>query len=142
MLSPIYVIDSLLSSCEFPIQTGEVNIEKKFPSFYLKGFVPEVRRGSMRSPGNLRSRRIFVLENKAFEAMSKRAWTDVLLQMYKVNCRYIYYHILGNWWLKALFWKRSVIYWRFIFFQTHLVSILFLSIREGKKSEWKYFNFL
>ncbi|NWT95411.1 CFA47 protein, partial [Urocynchramus pylzowi] len=43
-----------------------------------------VKRGSMRSSGKLSGRRIFVLENKTFETMSKRAWTDVLLQMYKV----------------------------------------------------------
>ncbi|XP_068035888.1 cilia- and flagella-associated protein 47 isoform X3 [Anomalospiza imberbis] len=50
----------------------------------LKCFVPEVKRGSMRSSGKLSGRRIFVLESKTFEKMNKRAWTDVLLQMYKV----------------------------------------------------------
>ncbi|XP_077637788.1 cilia- and flagella-associated protein 47 [Lonchura striata] len=50
----------------------------------LRCFVPEVKRGSMRSSGNLSGNRIFVLENRTFETMSKRAWTDVLLQMYKV----------------------------------------------------------
>ncbi|NWH29413.1 CFA47 protein, partial [Chloropsis hardwickii] len=43
-----------------------------------------IRRGSMRSSGKLSSKPIFVLDNRAFETMSKRAWTDVLLQMYKV----------------------------------------------------------
>ncbi|KAL2310435.1 hypothetical protein Nmel_002087, partial [Mimus melanotis] len=43
-----------------------------------------LRRGSMRTSGILSGRRIFVLENRTFETMSKRAWTDVLLQMYKV----------------------------------------------------------
>ncbi|OWK63763.1 Calponin y domain-containing protein 2 [Lonchura striata] len=47
-----------------------------------------MKRGSMRSSGNLSGNRIFVLENRTFETMSKRAWTDVLLQMYKVNCRF------------------------------------------------------
>ncbi|XP_064263439.1 cilia- and flagella-associated protein 47 isoform X3 [Passer domesticus] len=50
----------------------------------LRCFVPEVKRGSMRSSGKLSGRRIFVLESRTFETMSKRAWTDVLLQMYKV----------------------------------------------------------
>ncbi|NXC08189.1 CFA47 protein, partial [Orthonyx spaldingii] len=39
---------------------------------------------SMRSSGILSGRHIFVLEDSTFETMSKRAWTDVLLQMYKV----------------------------------------------------------
>ncbi|NXV69943.1 CFA47 protein, partial [Molothrus ater] len=43
-----------------------------------------LRRASMRSSGKLSGRRTFVLENRTFETMSKRAWTDVLLQMYKV----------------------------------------------------------
>ncbi|NXI18592.1 CFA47 protein, partial [Irena cyanogastra] len=41
-------------------------------------------RVGMRSSGKLSGRRIFILENRTFETMSKRAWTDVLLQMYKV----------------------------------------------------------
>ncbi|NWI36528.1 CFA47 protein, partial [Picathartes gymnocephalus] len=43
-----------------------------------------LRRGSMRSSGKLSVRRVFVLEDSTFETMSKRAWTDVLLQIYKV----------------------------------------------------------
>ncbi|NWW21493.1 CFA47 protein, partial [Falcunculus frontatus] len=43
-----------------------------------------LRRGSMRSSGKLSGKRIFILEDSAFETISKRAWTDVLLQMYKV----------------------------------------------------------
>ncbi|NXI03007.1 CFA47 protein, partial [Pachycephala philippinensis] len=43
-----------------------------------------LRRGSMRSSGKLSGKRIFVLEDSAFETISKRAWMDVLLQMYKV----------------------------------------------------------
>ncbi|NXQ30849.1 CFA47 protein, partial [Alaudala cheleensis] len=43
-----------------------------------------LRRGSMTSSGKLSARPIFVLEHRAFETMSKRAWTDVLLQIYKV----------------------------------------------------------
>ncbi|XP_026647666.2 cilia- and flagella-associated protein 47 isoform X1 [Zonotrichia albicollis] len=50
----------------------------------VRCFVPEAKRGTMRSPGKLSGRRIFVLESRTFETMSKRAWTDVLLQMYKV----------------------------------------------------------
>ncbi|XP_041343867.1 cilia- and flagella-associated protein 47 [Pyrgilauda ruficollis] len=50
----------------------------------LRCFVPEVKRGSVRSSGKLSGRRFFVLESRTFETMSKRAWTDVLLQMYKV----------------------------------------------------------
>lgn len=96
MLSAIYASDSLLSSCEFPIQTAEMNMEKNFPSFYLKCFTPEAKRGSMRSSGKLSGKRIFILEDNAFETMSKRAWTDVLLQIFKVNCRYIYYQGLKN----------------------------------------------
>ncbi|NWV81445.1 CFA47 protein, partial [Dasyornis broadbenti] len=43
-----------------------------------------MRVGSMRSSGKLSSGHFFVLEDRVFETMSKRAWTDVLLQMYKV----------------------------------------------------------
>ncbi|NXR24465.1 CFA47 protein, partial [Cinclus mexicanus] len=43
-----------------------------------------LRRGSMRSSGKLSGERFFALESRTFETMSKRAWTDVLLQMYKV----------------------------------------------------------
>ncbi|NXH40570.1 CFA47 protein, partial [Dicaeum eximium] len=43
-----------------------------------------LRRGSMRSSGKLSGKSIFVLDHRTFETMSKRAWTDVLLQMYKV----------------------------------------------------------
>ncbi|NXB24619.1 CFA47 protein, partial [Rhagologus leucostigma] len=43
-----------------------------------------MRVGSMRSSGKLSGKRIFVLEDSTFETMSKRAWTDVLLQIYKV----------------------------------------------------------
>ncbi|XP_066033096.1 cilia- and flagella-associated protein 47 [Chamaea fasciata] len=50
----------------------------------LRCFTPEVKRGSVRSSGKLSGRPIFVLEHRAFETMSKRAWTDVLLQIYKV----------------------------------------------------------
>ncbi|XP_023779114.1 cilia- and flagella-associated protein 47 [Cyanistes caeruleus] len=50
----------------------------------LRCFTPEVKRGSMRSSGKLSGRPIFVLEDRMFETMSKRAWTDVLLQIYKV----------------------------------------------------------
>ncbi|NXR45031.1 CFA47 protein, partial [Hippolais icterina] len=43
-----------------------------------------LRVGSMRSSGKLSGRPVFVLEHRTFETMSKRAWTDVLLQIYKV----------------------------------------------------------
>ncbi|NWS28205.1 CFA47 protein, partial [Polioptila caerulea] len=43
-----------------------------------------LRVGSMRSSGKLSGRQIFILDKRAFETMSKRAWTDVLLQIYKV----------------------------------------------------------
>ncbi|NXH92925.1 CFA47 protein, partial [Edolisoma coerulescens] len=43
-----------------------------------------LRKGSMRSSGKLSGKRIFVLEDSTFETLSKRAWTDVLLQIYKV----------------------------------------------------------
>ncbi|NXY04818.1 CFA47 protein, partial [Pteruthius melanotis] len=43
-----------------------------------------LRKGSMRSSGKLSDKRIFVLEDSTFETISKRAWTDVLLQIYKV----------------------------------------------------------
>lgn len=139
MLPPIYVIDSLLSSCEFPVQTDEMNIDKKSSFFYLQCFVPEAKRGSIRSSGKLSGRRTFVLKNRTFETMSKRAWTDVLLQMYKVNCRYICYQILRNWWLKALFrkrflfWKRRFIFSKHIFKTKCLLLFYFFSNRERKR---------
>uniref|UniRef100_A0A672UFJ3 Cilia- and flagella-associated protein 47 domain-containing protein n=1 Tax=Strigops habroptila TaxID=2489341 RepID=A0A672UFJ3_STRHB len=36
------------------------------------------------------NKHLLILKDSVFETMSKRAWTDVLLQIYKVNCRYIY----------------------------------------------------
>ncbi|NXP36073.1 CFA47 protein, partial [Leiothrix lutea] len=43
-----------------------------------------LRVGSMRSSVRLSGRPLFILEHRAFETVSKRAWTDVLLQIYKV----------------------------------------------------------
>ncbi|NWZ36734.1 CFA47 protein, partial [Brachypodius atriceps] len=43
-----------------------------------------LRKGSMRSSGKLSGTPIFILEHRTFETMSKRAWTDVLLQIFKV----------------------------------------------------------
>ncbi|NXO80792.1 CFA47 protein, partial [Sitta europaea] len=43
-----------------------------------------LRVGSMRSSGKFSGRGLFILEKRTFETMSKRAWTDVLLQIYKV----------------------------------------------------------
>ncbi|NWV69073.1 CFA47 protein, partial [Malurus elegans] len=43
-----------------------------------------VRRGIMRNSGKLSAGNIFTLEGNEFETMSKRAWMDVLLQVYKV----------------------------------------------------------
>ncbi|NWW00229.1 CFA47 protein, partial [Machaerirhynchus nigripectus] len=43
-----------------------------------------MRVGSMRSSGKLSGKHIFILEDSTFETISKRAWTDVLLQIYKV----------------------------------------------------------
>ncbi|NWU30988.1 CFA47 protein, partial [Dyaphorophyia castanea] len=43
-----------------------------------------IRVRSMRSSGKLSGKPIFILEDSTFETMSKRAWTDVLLQIYKV----------------------------------------------------------
>ncbi|NXW76536.1 CFA47 protein, partial [Hirundo rustica] len=43
-----------------------------------------LRRGSMRSSGKLSGRSVFILGHRTFETMSKRAWMDVLLQIYKV----------------------------------------------------------
>jgi len=37
------------------------------------------------------NKHLFILEDSIFERMSKRAWTDLLLQIYKVNCRNVYY---------------------------------------------------
>lgn len=89
----------------------------------MKYFTPEVKRGSMRSSGKLSGRPIFVLDNRTFETMSKRAWTDVLLQMYKVNCRYIYYQILRS---QNLYFEKDL--WNIggLFFSKHIFKTKYL----------------
>lgn len=51
----------------------------------------ELRKVDVKNSDILSDKHLFILEDSIFETMSKRAWTDVLLQIYKVNCRYICY---------------------------------------------------
>ncbi|NWV30497.1 CFA47 protein, partial [Origma solitaria] len=62
----------------------EFLLEPEDYKMWAECFTSEGRRGSMRSSGKLSGRHFFVLKDRAFETMSKRAWTDVLLQIYKV----------------------------------------------------------
>lgn len=71
------------------------------------------------------NKHLLILKDSVFEKMSKRAWTDVLLQIYKVNCIYIYQLNSEELMAKTLFLKRSVVYSSFFF-------SLFLSNREEK----------
>ncbi|XP_064926546.1 cilia- and flagella-associated protein 47 isoform X1 [Columba livia] len=50
----------------------------------LKGHAAELKNGGVKSPDIFSDYHLFVLEDRVFETMSKRAWTDVLLQVYKV----------------------------------------------------------
>ncbi|NWW79211.1 CFA47 protein, partial [Climacteris rufus] len=43
-----------------------------------------LKRGSVRTSCSLSDKHFFVLEDSMFETLSKQAWTDVLLQIYKV----------------------------------------------------------
>lgn len=51
----------------------------------------ELKKGDVKNSDIYSNKHLFILEDSTFEKMSKRAWTDLLLQIYKVNCRYIYY---------------------------------------------------
>ncbi|PKK24954.1 cilia and flagella associated protein 47 [Columba livia] len=50
----------------------------------LKGHAAELKNRGVKSPDIFSDYHLFVLEDRVFETMSKRAWTDVLLQVYKV----------------------------------------------------------
>ncbi|KAK2527080.1 Cfap47 [Columba guinea] len=52
--------------------------------FTQTGHVAELKNGGVKSPDIFSDYHLFVLEDGVFETMSKRAWTDVLLQVYKV----------------------------------------------------------
>ncbi|XP_074672980.1 cilia- and flagella-associated protein 47 [Strix aluco] len=49
----------------------------------LKGHTTELKR-DVKNSDIFNDKHLFILEDSVFETMSKRAWTDVLLQMYKV----------------------------------------------------------
>lgn len=57
----------------------------------MKGHTDELKKGDVKNSDVFSNKHLFILEDSIFETMSKRAWTDVLLQVYKVNCKYIYY---------------------------------------------------
>ncbi|KAK2544952.1 Cfap47 [Columba livia] len=48
------------------------------------GHAAELKNRGVKSPDIFSDYHLFVLEDRVFETMSKRAWTDVLLQVYKV----------------------------------------------------------
>ncbi|XP_075347998.1 cilia- and flagella-associated protein 47 [Mycteria americana] len=50
----------------------------------LKGHTAELKKGDVKNSGTFSDKHLFILEDSIFETMSKRAWTDVLLQVYKV----------------------------------------------------------
>ncbi|KAK4832109.1 hypothetical protein QYF61_020736 [Mycteria americana] len=49
----------------------------------LKGHTAELKKGDVKNSGTFSDKHLFILEDSIFETMSKRAWTDVLLQVYK-----------------------------------------------------------
>lgn len=51
----------------------------------------ELKKGDGKNSDVFSNEHLFILEDSIFETISKRAWTDVLLQVYKVNCRHICY---------------------------------------------------
>ncbi|NXY24506.1 CFA47 protein, partial [Atrichornis clamosus] len=60
----------------------EFLLEPEDYKMWIKDFTAHPSRG--RARGKFSDKEIFVLEDSTFETMSKRAWTDVLLQTYKV----------------------------------------------------------
>ncbi|XP_072708577.1 cilia- and flagella-associated protein 47 [Ciconia boyciana] len=50
----------------------------------LKGHMAELKKGDVKNSDMFSDKHLFILEDSIFETMSKRAWTDVLLQVYKV----------------------------------------------------------
>ncbi|NXE15838.1 CFA47 protein, partial [Lophotis ruficrista] len=55
------------------------------PDDYKKWIeVQTLKNGDMKNSDVFSDKHLFILEDRIFETMSKRAWTDVLLQVYKV----------------------------------------------------------
>ncbi|KAM9388279.1 cilia- and flagella-associated protein 47 [Phaethornis superciliosus] len=50
----------------------------------LKGQAPELKKGDLKHSDTFSDKNLFILEDSVFETISKHAWTDVLLQIYKV----------------------------------------------------------
>ncbi|KAM6144631.1 LOW QUALITY PROTEIN: cilia- and flagella-associated protein 47 [Phoenicopterus ruber ruber] len=50
----------------------------------LKVGLAELKKGDVKNSDIFSNKHLFILEDSIFETMSKRAWTDVLLQIYKV----------------------------------------------------------
>ncbi|XP_074889637.1 cilia- and flagella-associated protein 47 [Buteo buteo] len=50
----------------------------------VKGRTDELKKGDVKNSDIFSNKHLFILEDSIFETMSKRAWTDVLLQVYKV----------------------------------------------------------
>ncbi|XP_027672760.2 cilia- and flagella-associated protein 47 [Falco cherrug] len=50
----------------------------------LRGHSAELKKRDAKNSGIVSDKNLFILEDSVFEKMSKRAWTDVLLQIYKV----------------------------------------------------------
>ncbi|XP_042644204.1 cilia- and flagella-associated protein 47 [Tyto alba] len=50
----------------------------------LKGHTTELEKGDVKNSDIFNDKHLFILKDSVFETMSKRAWTDVLLQIYKV----------------------------------------------------------
>uniref|UniRef100_A0A8C3S4G3 Calponin-homology (CH) domain-containing protein n=1 Tax=Chelydra serpentina TaxID=8475 RepID=A0A8C3S4G3_CHESE len=48
-----------------------------------------LQKANMKNSDIFNNKSLFVLDDNVFETMSKRVWTDVLLQVYKVHCRHV-----------------------------------------------------
>lgn len=102
----------------------------------MKGRTDELKKGDVKNSDVFSNKLLFILEDSIFETMSKRAWTDVLLQVYKVNCKYIYYLSSEELMAKKLCFEQDMWYIQVFFPNSSLklntFKYLFLSNREEK----------
>lgn len=81
----------------------------------------ELKKGDGKNSDVFSNKHLFILEDSVFETISKRAWTDVLLQVYKVNCRHICYLYSEELMTKKCFEKLFCLLK--LFFETDLLKL-------------------
>ncbi|XP_074953995.1 cilia- and flagella-associated protein 47 [Phalacrocorax aristotelis] len=69
---------------EFLLELDDYKKWIKLQTVLKKGHMADLKKGDLKSSDVFSDKHLFILEDSIFETMSKRAWTDVLLQVYKV----------------------------------------------------------